>query len=211
MTIRLKSKAGLPCAYKPCLRQPRTPEMVFIVRGRYRLEPGLPLELVRSDAVSADRIAKTRAQDPDTADSLEEMILSLGQGSITGPRFEDTDERQEGELRYPNDFADYKLKTDVMLRGTCYPPKKTDTECEVRFAVGDWSKTLKVIGHRVWVDRTAGGKHTDAQAIGGIAVDYAHAYGGPGFANNPVGKGHIEQLAGRPTICISRRGHNGPP
>jgi uncharacterized protein YjbI with pentapeptide repeats len=48
----------------------------------------------------------------------------------------------------------------------------------------------------VWVDRTAGGKHTDPKPIGSVAVDYAHAYGGPGFANNPVGKGHVEKLEG---------------
>lgn len=198
MTIRLKTTAQLPCAYKPCLRRPRTPEMTFIVRGRYRLEPGAPLALVRSDDVSPALIDKTRKDSPETADTLEEMCITLGQGSVTGPRFEETDERQEGEILYPNDFADFKLKTDVMLRGTCYPPNKSDAECEVAFEVGAWKKTLKVVGHRVWVDRTAGGKHTDPQPIGAIAVDYAHAYGGPGFDNNPVGKGHVEKLTAEP-------------
>ena len=62
------------------------------------------------------------------------------------------------------------------------------------FRVGDWEKKLKVVGHRVWVDQTAGGKHTDPKPIGSIAVDYAHAYGGPGFENNPIGKGHVKQV-----------------
>ena len=68
MTIRIKTATGLPCAYKPCLRRPRTPEMAFIVRGRYRLEPGAALALVRSDDVSPELIEKTREDSPETAD-----------------------------------------------------------------------------------------------------------------------------------------------
>lgn len=194
MTIRLKNEAGLPCAYKPCLRTPRSPEMTFIVRARYRVEPGAPLSLVRTDDVSEELLEKARKVDEQAAADLEAMCITLGQGSITGPRFEETDERQEGEVAYPDDFADFKLKADVLLRGTCHPKSQHDTECDVSFQVGEWNKTLKVIGHRVWVDRTAGGKHTDPKPIGAIAVDYAHAHGGPGFENNPIGKGHVEKL-----------------
>ena len=194
MTIRLNNPSGLPCAYKPALRRPRTPEMVFVVRARYRLEPGTPLTLLRSDEIPQALIDKTRNESEEAADQLDEASLSLGQGTITGDDFDDADEGRVGDLLYPSDFADYKLRADVMLRGTCHPPRSKDTECEVSFGVGAWSKSLKVIGHRVWVDRTAGGKHTDPKAIGSVAVDYAHAYGGPGFGNNPVGKGHVEKL-----------------
>ncbi|MBW2533041.1 MAG: DUF2169 domain-containing protein [Deltaproteobacteria bacterium] len=170
--------------------------MTFAVRGRYRLEPGQPLALVRSDDITQAEIDKTRESSEEAALRLDEVRLSLGQGSARGDRFEETDERCVGELRYPSDFADFKLKADVMLRGTCYPPRKTDVECEVSFQVGSWKKSLRVVGHRVWVDHVAGGEHTEPRPIGSVAVDYAHAYGGPGFTNNPVGKGHVEMPDG---------------
>jgi len=196
MTIRVKTDTGLLCAYKSCLRQPRRPEMAFVVRGRYRLGPGLPLALVRSDEIPEALIEKTRKDSERAAKDLEEASLTLGQGAVSGERFDDADEEQRGAVLYPGDFADFKPKADVLLRGSCYPPRKTDTECEVAFQVGDWKKTLKVVGHRVWVDRAVGGKHTNPTAIGSIPLDYAHAYGGPGFDDNPIGKGHVEKLDG---------------
>jgi uncharacterized protein YjbI with pentapeptide repeats len=196
MTIRLKSESGLRCGYKPCLRQPGRAEMTFVVRGRYRLAPGEPLALVRSDEIPRDVVEKARLHDEKAADRLELASLALGQGSVTGDLYEEGDEGQVGAVLYPSDFADYKPKADVMLRASCHAPRKTDTECEVAFRVGDWKKTLKVVGHRVWVDRAGGGKHTDPKPVDVIAVDYAHAYGGPGFENNPIGKGHVEKVEG---------------
>ncbi len=198
MTIRIQTKTGLLCGYKLALRQPGVPEMAFVVRGRYRLAPGAPLTLVRSDVISDEMIATTRKDSATAADELEETRLALGQESVSGDRYAEADEDQVGELLYPSDFADHKPRADLLLRGTCHPPRRTDIECDVTFRVGDWKKTLKVMGHRVWIDRGVGGKHTDSTPIGSIAVDYAHAYGGPGFANNPVGKGHVEALEGAP-------------
>ena len=196
MTIRVHTKTGLKFAYKAAFREPRRPEMAFVVRGRYRLQPGLPLVLVRSAEISDALIEKTRAVNPGAATELEEATLSLGQGSISGETHEATDEDHVGAVVYPGDFADYKPRAEVMLRGTCHPPNRTDTECPVSFQVDAWKKTLKVVGHRVWTDRVLGGKHTEPTPIGSIALDYSHAYGGPGFLNNPVGKGHLEKLLG---------------
>jgi uncharacterized protein YjbI with pentapeptide repeats len=196
MTIRIKTDTGLRCGYKACLRQPGRPEMAFIVRGRYRLAPGAPVSLVLSDEISDALVAKTREQSEEAAAELEAARLTLGQGSLTGDVFEESDEEQTGAVEYPSDFAEHKPKADLLLRAVCHPPRKTDTECEVVFRVGDWKKSLKVIGHRVWVDRAGGGKHTDPKPIEAIPVDYPHAYGGPGFENNPVGKGHVERLGG---------------
>ena len=196
MTIRLKSDTGLLFGYKAALRQPRSPEMAFVVRGRYRLEHGRPLALVRSEEIPAALIEKTRKTSEDAARQLDEASLQLGQGTVCGERYEEGDDNQAGAVLYPGDFADFKPKAEVMLRGTCHPPHRSDVRCDVSFRVGDWKKTLQVVGHRVWVDHTAGGKHTEPTVIGSIPVDYAHAYGGPGFLNNPVGKGHVEKLVG---------------
>jgi len=196
MTIRIKTATGLLFGYKAALRQPRRPEMAFVVRGRYRLEHGMPLELRRSDEIPAALIDKTRKDSAKAADQLDAASLTLGQGTLSGERYEEADEDQVGAPRYPGDFADFKPTAEVMLRGVCHPPHRSDATCDVSFRVGDWKKTLKVVGHRVWVDHAAGGKHTEPTAIGSIPVDYAHAYGGPGFLNNPIGKGHVEKLAG---------------
>ncbi len=196
MTIRLKTDTGLLCGYKACLRQPGRPEMAFVVRGRYRLAPGAPVALVRSDEISEELVARTRADSEQAADQLEDARLSLGQGSLCGDRFEEADEDREGAVVYPSDLGDFKPKADVLLRASCHPPRKADTECDVTFRVGDWKKTLKVVGHRVWVDRAGGGKHTEPKPIESIPIDYAHAYGGPGFEQNPVGKGHVERVEG---------------
>ncbi len=194
MTIRLKSDSGLVAAYKNCLRKPGQPEMTFIIRGKYRLAPGEPLTLVRSEEIPDALIEKTRKDSEEAADLLDEASLSIGQGSATGEMMREDDEGRVGAPVYPGDFADYKTNAEVMMRGSCHPPSAEDTECEVGIQIGDWEKKLKVIGHRVWIDRTAGGKHTDPKPIGYIAVDDAHAYGGPGFANNPVGKGFIGEI-----------------
>lgn len=195
MTIRIQTDTGLRCGYRSCNRQPGRPEMTFIVRGRYRLAPGAPVELLRSDEISEDLVARTRLESPEAADDLDEARLTLGQGSLIGDVFEDADEDREGAVVYPSDLVEYKPKADVLLRAVCHPPRATDTACDVTFRVGDWKKTLKIVGPRVWVDRAGGGKHTEPQPVDAMPVDYAHAYGGPGFDENPIGKGHVERVA----------------
>jgi len=194
MTIRIQTDTGLRCGYRSCLRHPGKPEMTWIVRGRYRLAPGAAVALVKSDEISEELVTRTRRESPDAADDLDDARLTLGQGSLTGDRYEEGDEDQEGEVLYPSDLVDFKPKADVLLRATCHPPRATDTSCDVTFRVGDWKKTLRVVGPRVWVDRAGGGKHTEPKPIGTMPIDFAHAYGGPGFADNPIGKGHVEHV-----------------
>src|SRR5690606_19112527 len=91
---------------------------------------------------------------------------------------------------YPGDFADWKPRAEVMLRGTCYAPGgKPLAECPVRFEVGRWSKILRVIGRRFWSDDRDGAVMSEAAPFTKMPLDYAHAFGGPGGGPNPVGKG----------------------
>ena len=126
MTIRIKTDTGLLCAYKPCLRHPRRPEMTFVVRGRYRLAPGLPLALRRSDDIPDALIEKTRGDSPVAAEELARASLTLGQGAMSGERFDEGDDEQAGAPVYPGDFADWKPRADVLLRGSCHPPRRGD-------------------------------------------------------------------------------------
>lgn len=145
-------------------RRPPRPEMVLIVRGKFLIQPG--------------------------AVTLPEGIPAVAQGSITGDVFADDDDDHTGELLHPSDLAEYKRNAEVMLRGTCHAPGgKPVTECPVRFAVGAWSKLLRVVGRRVWTESILGSKIGDPAPFTGMPLGWAQSFGGPGHAPNPVGKG----------------------
>jgi uncharacterized protein YjbI with pentapeptide repeats len=147
-------------------RHPPKPEMTVVVRGTFVLAPGRPV-------------------------AVPEGIVPLVQGSLTGEVFAAGDDDRLGECLYPSDFADFKIRTDLLLRGTCHPPGGAPvTECPVKFAVGAWSKTLRVIGPRAWSDGLGGAAMSKPLPFTRMPVDYAHAFGGPGFAKNPAGKGY---------------------
>ncbi len=90
------------------------------------------------------------------------------------------DEERVGEVLYPSDFADFKLCAEVMLRGTCHPPGGLPvTECPVRVSLGTWSKSLHVVGPRVWVDGAFGDIASDPLPFTRMPLSYASAFGAP--------------------------------
>ncbi|EYF08874.1 DUF2169 family type VI secretion system accessory protein [Chondromyces apiculatus] len=144
-------------------RKPPQREMTMVVRGTFTLAHGAPMQAVEG----------------------------LDQGFLTGDVFRDDDDERLGECLYPNDFADYKLNAEVLLLGTCHAPgQRQVVECPVRFAVGSWSKILRVVGPRVWSDNLSGAVMSEPLPFTRMPLDHAHAYGGPTFAWNPSGKGH---------------------
>lgn len=190
--IRTKNISPFLFGYRICSRRPPQPEMVAIVRGKFTLAPGQPVEPVRH------HLARFELDDAKEAKELEEALddaeLVLGQGVLTADTFRDDDDDRSGYVVYPGDFAEYKLNAEVMLAGTCHP-RKPATQATVKLEVGEWSKSLLVTGHRAWIDGILGGKHTDPLAFESMPLDYRHAYGGPTFAPNPAGTGHeSEQL-----------------
>jgi uncharacterized protein YjbI with pentapeptide repeats len=146
-------------------RKPPQREMTVIVRGRFRLQPGVPLELV--------------------GDFYKQVPLQ-------GDEFAAGDDERKGECLYPSDFADFKLGSEVMLRGTCHAPGGRPTpRCIVRFRVGPWSKTLAVVGRRVWTEKVVGpAAISEPVPFLHMPLGYGNAYGGPGYAPNPAGKGY---------------------
>lgn len=146
-------------------RRPPQPEMTLFVKAKFALRPGAPLALPEGHQV-------------------------LAQGTLRGDVFRDDDPDQAGECLYPSDLADFKPRADVLLRGTCYPPgKQRVTECPVRFGVGSWSKILRVIGPRVWMDGALGPAMSDPVPFDRMPIDDQHSFGGPDHPLNPVGKG----------------------
>jgi uncharacterized protein YjbI with pentapeptide repeats len=148
-------------------RRPPQPEMVAIVRGTFTLVPG-----------GVARVPEGR----------HPLLI---QGALTSAVHRGgEDDGQGGACVYPDDFADFKLRADVLLAGTCHTPGGAPiAECPVRFAVGSFSKILRVVGPRVWVDDALGGTSTDPLPFTRMPLDWEHAFGGPGHEGNPVGRG----------------------
>lgn len=185
--IRTKNISPFLFGYRICSRKPPQPEMVAIVRGKFDLAPGQPVQPSRTELARFD--LDDEAQAAELKEALDDAELVLGQGVLTADTFRDDDDSRTGYVVYPGDFAEYKLNAEVMLKGTCYPRKPT-TQATVKLEVGKWSKSLTVTGHRAWVDGILGGKHTDPLPFESMPLDYSHAYGGPGFPANPSGTGH---------------------
>ncbi|WP_437817265.1 DUF2169 domain-containing protein [Sorangium sp. So ce1078] len=146
-------------------RRPPQPEMILIVRAKLTLRPGAPLSLPEGHPV-------------------------LAQETLRGDVFRDDDHDQTGECLYPSDLADFKPHADVLLLGACHTPGKARvTECPVRFGVGSWSKILRVVGDRVWMDGLLGPAMSDPVPFDRMPLGDRYSFGGPGHALNPVGKG----------------------
>jgi uncharacterized protein YjbI with pentapeptide repeats len=166
--MRVQNLTPLSFGFKVTSRQPPVPEMTLIVRGVFTLCPG-------------ERAA------------LPEGDPRFVQEPLTAELYAEGDEDRAGECLYPGDFADYKPRADVLLRGTCHTPGgKAMTECPVRFSVGEWSKSLRVVGPRVWVESVLGAVPSKTLPFSRMPLGYTNAYGGPGYARNPVGKGFGE-------------------
>jgi len=144
-------------------RNPPQLDMTLFVRGTWGLRPGAPLEPIE--------------------DAIE-------QGFLSGDVYADDDVYRTGPLVVHSDLGDFKPKTDLLLRGTAYPPDAPATECSVRFGVGEWSKTLTVVGPRVWrPGLLLGARPTESLPFDRMPLTWENAFGGPEVAANPVGKG----------------------
>lgn len=80
-----------------------------------------------------------------------------------------------------------KSRGEVLVTGSCHAPGGAPTAtCPVTLRFGDLEKTLYVVGDRHW---TKGGAPTEPQLFTTMPLDWAHAFGGEGYAPNPLGKG----------------------
>lgn len=163
MTLLHKNLTPFFWAPKATARRPREVEMAVCIRGVFRLAPGEPLAPI---------------EDP------------IAQGFMSGEQWAPTDPERQGPSVRHDDFADWKLGADLLLRGTCHPPKGRDVVCDVAFGVGAWSKTLRVHGPRTYSPGLLfGGAVSDPQPFEAMPLTWENAYGGPGYADNPAGKG----------------------
>lgn len=80
-----------------------------------------------------------------------------------------------------------KSNGELIVHGKCFPSTSGEARpvSYVRAQLGGVDKKLAVIGDRVWKR----GVPTEPAPFTEMPIDWAHAFGGPGFAQNPLGKG----------------------
>lgn len=84
----------------------------------------------------------------------------------------------------PKQYGEY------LVYGKCHaPPSSTATGVMVQAKVGALEKTLAVMGQRYWERSALGRRASEPVPFSTLDLNYTHAFGGEGFANNPVGKG----------------------
>lgn len=159
--MRIKILAPLLFGASATSTRPPRPEMTAVVRGTFEIVPGGTVKEI-------------------------EGIPQVAQGPLRADVFRDGDDERSGECLYASDFAAWKPNAEVLLTGSCYAPHgKPIVECLVRVAVGAWSKTLRVSGDRRW----EGNRISAPKGFITMPLDHRHAFGGPGYAKNPVGMG----------------------
>jgi uncharacterized protein YjbI with pentapeptide repeats len=105
--------------------------------------------------------------------------------ALTGDKHLDDDPAKL--LLYPSDFVYTKPRADLLLVGTYHAPggKATDVGAAA-FRVGSWSKRVAVIGDREW---GAFFGQSAPRPLKSLPLTYEHAFGGPGYEKNPLGRG----------------------
>ena len=82
---------------------------------------------------------------------------------------------------------------EVLLAGAAVAPAgRPVPAARVRLRCGSVDKTLQVFGDRFWEENLVGLPHiTEAKPFTRMPIDWKHAFGGPDFKHNPVGKGIV--------------------
>ncbi|XXY15100.1 DUF2169 domain-containing protein [Sorangium sp. So ce216] len=90
-----------------------------------------------------------------------------------------------------------KTRGEVLVTGRCYPPGRVARPASsVRVKLGPIDKSLYVIGDRTWGLLGM----SDPAPFTEMPVTWRNAFGGEGFAKNPLGKGHGDRIAALPNI-----------
>jgi uncharacterized protein YjbI with pentapeptide repeats len=113
-------------------------------------------------------------------------VLADQQLVPTGDEYDETNPAKP--LRYPMDFAPFKPRADLFVSGCGHAPGGVPIGgLHVSFRVGSLTKSLAVIGDRFWEARD---RTTEPAPFTSMPLGWDRAYGGPGFEQNPIGKGY---------------------
>ncbi|WP_437936675.1 DUF2169 domain-containing protein [Sorangium sp. So ce341] len=90
-----------------------------------------------------------------------------------------------------------KTRGELLVTGRCYPPGRVARPASsVRVQLGSIDKSLYVVGDRTWGMLGM----SDPAPFTEMPVTWRNAFGGSGFAKNPLGKGHGDRSAALPNI-----------
>ncbi len=82
------------------------------------------------------------------------------------------------------DWSFPKSEAEYLVYGSCHLQRPAQA-AQVRVKVAEKTKTLDVYGHRTWQGSFPG----DPEPFSVMPIAWNHAYGGPDFPENPLGKG----------------------
>lgn len=100
------------------------------------------------------------------------------------------DDGDPPSLRTESDYAVLKPRGEWYLSGHAYAAGGAAvTVLPVRVRVGSLQKQISVWGDRVWRRGVLGSKPSDPVAFTQMALRWERSFGGPGIADNPVGRG----------------------
>lgn len=95
---------------------------------------------------------------------------------------------------FPLDEGHPKPRGEVLVSGSAFATgAKPASGVPVRVRLGAMDKALWVVGDRTWGANGASAPVPFRE----MPIDYARAFGGPGFADNPLGKGLVAAADGR--------------
>ncbi len=99
---------------------------------------------------------------------------------------------EEERLRYEGEFVPFKPKADLLLAGHCHTPGEEPLQsCPVLFRVGQVERLLGIFGDRHWQKKVLGlvPVRSDPEPFTSMPLTYDRAFGGNGYAANPIGMG----------------------
>ncbi len=137
----------------------RTPIFSVLAKRTYQIEPGRP------------------ARRKPAATPLARVDVYYDHG-----------DPESSTVKFENDLAPYKLKTDVVLIGQAHAPGwNPTTQMAVGLAVGDHRKVIHVIGDRRCVHRAdQPPTFTDPEPFTRMEIRYERAYGGMYLRDDPA-------------------------
>lgn len=98
-----------------------------------------------------------------------------------------------------------KANAELLVQGSCYAPNgEAVNASRVAVSLGSIEKELMVFGDRHWIKGLGvGWGVSDPENFSEMPIGYMNAFGGQGYAANPIGKGIDEvELLGEPLIPL---------
>jgi hypothetical protein len=107
-----------------------------------------------------------------------------------------SDPESASSLRFEDDLAPFKPRTDVVVVGNAMAPGgQPVTSLDVGFAIGPLDKTVRVVGNRCWLKVLGNVSPGEPQPFTELELAYENAFGGLDLERggvcpeNPVGRG----------------------